>query len=234
MQGYYQKKKEQWKGKAKEEKGGLNTPKNRRITRRSKSEQSETDLSLDIKFKLSNGVTITGLGFGTVANECTKGESYAAALHTLGTGHRHLDCYLWLLKRKINNVKGPDIWVTTKVWNHLYDKDGVQWSLNDSLKKLNLDYVGLFLIHWPISCEKAYSEYPFALKTKCQRLVRRWLRTRRSRSLQKNVVTLLVQVLPKSANPGRIESNLEEIKLTDEQQKEGMRGLCEHEGHLWV
>ncbi|QSS60663.1 hypothetical protein I7I51_05464 [Histoplasma capsulatum] len=140
----------------KEEKGGLNTPKNRRITRRSKSEQSETDLSLDIKFKLSNGVTITGLGFGTVANECTKGESYAAALHTLGTGHRHLDCAWFYLnedERKINNVKGPDIWVTTKVWNHLYDKDGVQWSLNDSLKKLNLDYVGLFLIHWPISCE---------------------------------------------------------------------------------
>jgi diketogulonate reductase-like aldo/keto reductase len=30
----------------------------------------------------------------------------------------------------------------------------VQWSLNDSLKKLKLDYVDLFLVHWPIAAER--------------------------------------------------------------------------------
>ncbi|EEQ85627.1 Glycerol 2-dehydrogenase (NADP(+)) [Blastomyces dermatitidis] len=122
-------------------------------------------MSLDIKFKLSNGVTIPGLGFGTFANEGAKGESYAAVLHALRTGYRHLDCAWFYLNedevgqaihdflKENTNVKRSDIFVTTKVWNHLHEKDEVEWSLNDSLKRLKLDYVDLFLIHWPIACE---------------------------------------------------------------------------------
>ncbi|KAK2791160.1 Glycerol 2-dehydrogenase (NADP(+)) [Onygenales sp. PD_12] len=123
-------------------------------------------MSLDIKFKLSNGVTIPGLGFGTFANEGPKGESYAAVLHALRTGYRHLDCAWFYLNedevgraikdflKENSNVKRSDIFVTTKVWNHLHEKDEVEWSINDSLRKLQLDYVDLFLIHWPIACEK--------------------------------------------------------------------------------
>jgi len=36
----------------------------------------------------------------------------------------------------------------------------VKWSFNDSLKKLGLDYVDLYLIHWPIACESNADKMP--------------------------------------------------------------------------
>ncbi|KAL1953289.1 hypothetical protein VTO42DRAFT_3323 [Malbranchea cinnamomea] len=123
-------------------------------------------MSRNITFKLRNGVTIPGLGFGTFSNEGAKGETYNAVLHALKTGYRHFDCAWFYLNEdevgdaiedflKDNpNVKRSDLFITTKVWNHLHEYDEVLWSLNDSLKKLKLDYVDLFLIHWPIAAER--------------------------------------------------------------------------------
>ncbi|KAG9818933.1 hypothetical protein KCU84_g23653, partial [Aureobasidium melanogenum] len=49
-------------------------------------------MSAGITRTLNNGVKIPAVGFGTFANEGSKGESYKAALHALKTGYRHLDC----------------------------------------------------------------------------------------------------------------------------------------------
>ncbi|KAM5443058.1 Glycerol 2-dehydrogenase (NADP(+)) [Microsporum ferrugineum] len=123
-------------------------------------------MSRNITFKLSNGVTIPGLGFGTFSNEGTKGEAYKAVLHALRTGYRHLDCAWFYLNedeigqaihdflKENTGVKRSDLFITTKVWNHLHEKEEVAWSLENSLKNLQLDYVDLFLIHWPIACER--------------------------------------------------------------------------------
>lgn len=129
-------------------------------------------MSRAVTFKLSNGVAIPGLGFGTFASEGAEGESYRAVLHALKTGYRHLDC-AWFYQneeevgdaiadflKETPSVKREDLFVCTKVWNHLHEKDEVQWSLEDSLKKLKLDYVDLFLIHWPIACEKNDKNMP--------------------------------------------------------------------------
>lgn len=129
-------------------------------------------MSREITFKLSNGVSIPGLGFGTFANEGAKGESYAAVLHALRTGYRHFDC-AWFYKneeevgdaiadflKENQQVSRKDLFICTKVWNHLHEKDEVIWSLEDSLKKLRLDYVDLFLVHWPIACEKDDKNMP--------------------------------------------------------------------------
>lgn len=40
------------------------------------------------------------------------------------------------------------------MWNHLHEPEDVQWSFQDSLSKLKMDYVDLFLVHWPIAAEK--------------------------------------------------------------------------------
>ncbi|KAI1972542.1 Glycerol 2-dehydrogenase (NADP(+)) [Ophidiomyces ophidiicola] len=123
-------------------------------------------MSQAITFKLSNGVAIPALGFGTFSNEGVKGETYKAVLHALRAGYRHLDC-AWFymneeevgegikdfLKEK-QSVKRSDLFITTKVWNHLHEFEEVEWSLNDSLKKLQLEYVDLFLVHWPIAAER--------------------------------------------------------------------------------
>ncbi|KAJ5666012.1 Glycerol 2-dehydrogenase (NADP(+)) [Penicillium maclennaniae] len=123
-------------------------------------------------FTLNNGVKIPAVGFGTFASEGSKGETYNAVMCALRTGYRHLDCAWYYLNedevgdgirdflKENPSVKREDIFVCTKVWNHLHRYDDVQWSINDSLKRLKLDYVDLFLVHWPIAAEKDGQEKP--------------------------------------------------------------------------
>ena len=123
-------------------------------------------------FKLSNGVTIPAVGFGTFSSEGSQGEAYKAVLHALRTGYRHLDCaWYYLNEQEIGaaikdflnentSVKREDLFITTKVWNHLHRYDDVIWSLNNSLERLGTTYVDLFMIHWPIASEKETQEKP--------------------------------------------------------------------------
>ncbi|KXT02408.1 hypothetical protein AC578_7848 [Pseudocercospora eumusae] len=117
-------------------------------------------------FKLNNGVTIPAVGFGTFANEGAVGETYKAVTHALKVGYRHLDC-AWFYQNEGEvgdavrdfitenpSVKRSDIFICTKVWNHLHEPEEVKWSLQSSLEKLKTDYVDLFLVHWPIAAEK--------------------------------------------------------------------------------
>jgi diketogulonate reductase-like aldo/keto reductase len=53
-----------------------------------------------------------------------------------------------------HSVKRSDIFITTKVWNHLHEPADVEWSLKNSLEKLQTPYVDGFLVHWPIAAEK--------------------------------------------------------------------------------
>ncbi|KAF2191066.1 aldehyde reductase 1 [Zopfia rhizophila CBS 207.26] len=123
-------------------------------------------------FTLNNGVQIPAIGFGTFANEGARGETYRAVLHALKTGYRHLDC-AWFYQNEDEvgdaiqdflashpSVKRKDLFITTKVWNHLHEPEEVKWSCENSLEKLKLDYVDLFLIHWPIAAERDESNMP--------------------------------------------------------------------------
>lgn len=116
--------------------------------------------------KLANGVQMPGLGFGTFANEGAVGETHKAVVIALNAGYRHLDC-AWFYQNEAEvgsalkeflaanpAVKREDIFITTKVWNHLHEPDEVEWSLNNSLEKFGTDYIDSFLIHWPIASEK--------------------------------------------------------------------------------
>ncbi|KUJ07539.1 aldehyde reductase I [Mollisia scopiformis] len=115
---------------------------------------------------LNNGVKMPALGFGTFANEGSKGETHKAVVHALDAGYRHLDC-AWFYQNEDEvgsgireflsqnpSVKREDIFITTKVWNHLHEPEDVEWSLKNSLEKLQTPYVDAFLIHWPIASEK--------------------------------------------------------------------------------
>ncbi|KAM7213801.1 NADP-dependent oxidoreductase domain containing protein [Rhypophila decipiens] len=117
-------------------------------------------------YTLNNGVRIPAVGFGTFANEGVKGETYKAVTKALEVGYRHLDC-AWYYQNedevgdalqdflsKNPSVKREDIFLCTKVWNHLHEPDEVKWSLQNSLAKLRVDYIDLFLVHWPMAAEK--------------------------------------------------------------------------------
>lgn len=117
-------------------------------------------------YTLNNGVKIPAVGFGTFANEGAKGETYKAVSKALEVGYRHLDC-AWFYQNedevgdalhdflaKNPSVKREDIFICTKVWNHLHEPEDVKWSLQNSCTKLRVNYIDLFLVHWPIAAEK--------------------------------------------------------------------------------
>ena len=123
-------------------------------------------------FTLNNGKTIPAVGFGTFASEGNPGQTYTAALAALKTGYRHLDC-AWFYQnegevgeavrdflKETPSVKREDLFICTKVWNHMHEPEEVKWSLNNSLEKFGLDYVDLFLVHWPIAAEKDANNMP--------------------------------------------------------------------------
>lgn len=116
--------------------------------------------------KLNNGVQMPAFGFGTFASEGSVGETHKAVVAALNAGYRHLDC-AWFYQNEDEvgtavkeflaanpSVKRSDIFIVTKVWNHLHDPEDVEWSLKNSLEKLQTSYVDAFLIHWPIAAEK--------------------------------------------------------------------------------
>ncbi|EME41434.1 hypothetical protein DOTSEDRAFT_46430 [Dothistroma septosporum NZE10] len=133
-------------------------------------------------FLLNNGVTIPAVGFGTFANEGAKGETYKAVERALKTGYRHLDC-AWFYQNEEevgeavrdfllkSGLKRSDIFICTKVWNHLHEPEEVKWSLQNSLEKLKTDYVDLFLVHWPIAAEKDDRNMP-KLNEKSQYIIK--------------------------------------------------------------
>ena len=116
--------------------------------------------------KLNNGVSMPALGFGTYAKEGTDGEMHRAVVTALNAGYRHLDC-AWYYRNEDEvgsalqeylaanpSVKRSDVFVTTKVWPHLLEPEDVEWSLMNSLEKLQTDYVDCFLMHWGFAAEK--------------------------------------------------------------------------------
>ena len=116
--------------------------------------------------KLSSGHDIPVIGFGTYAPVNEPGRCYDSVRVALEAGYRHLDCAAFYLNEieagnaiyeflQANpSVSRRDLFITTKVWNHLHEPDDVVWSLKKSLKDLRLDYVDLFLVHWPIACKR--------------------------------------------------------------------------------
>jgi 2,5-diketo-D-gluconate reductase A len=103
---------------------------------------------------LNDQTTIPQLGFGTFqVPPARTAETVAAALEV---GYRHLDT-----AQMYDNEEGvgqgiaasglprEDLYVTTKLNNSNHAPDDVRRSFDESFAKLGLDYVDLFLIHWP-------------------------------------------------------------------------------------
>ncbi|CAH2056197.1 unnamed protein product, partial [Iphiclides podalirius] len=115
---------------------------------------------------LNDGRTIPGFGLGTwlgfvQESKSKKDEVENAVKWAIDAGYRHIDTASIYdtedqvgkaINKKIDEgvVKREDIFVTTKLWNDAHARDAVVPTLRNSLKKLNLDYVDLYLIHWPI------------------------------------------------------------------------------------
>ncbi|KAI9796611.1 MAG: hypothetical protein M1833_006051 [Piccolia ochrophora] len=106
--------------------------------------------------KLNTGASIPALGLGTWQSE--PGQVKEAVKHAVDVGYRHIDCaYAYGNEKEVGEgiaealtsgkVSRKDLFVTTKLWCTYHSR--VEENLDKSLKSLGLEYVDLYLMHWP-------------------------------------------------------------------------------------
>ena len=106
-------------------------------------------------YTLNNGVTIPVLGFGTWKAE--NGEiAYQAVLEALKAGYRHIDtAAIYKNEESVgraiqdSGVPREEIFVTSKLWNTNHNYEQARQAFEESIEKLGLEYLDLYLIHWP-------------------------------------------------------------------------------------
>lgn len=106
-------------------------------------------------WKLNNGIEIPSLGFG-VFKVKEGDEVFRSVLEALEAGYRLIDTAAIYGNEegvgraiKASGLKREEIFLTTKLWNTDQGYDKAFKAFETSLKKLDTDYVDLYLIHWP-------------------------------------------------------------------------------------
>lgn len=111
--------------------------------------------SLEDTYTLANGVEIPVIGFGTWQTPSGQVAEYSV-LAALNAGYRHIDtAAAYGNEESVGNaikksgVNRDDLFVTTKLWNENHGYKQAKAAIDESLQKLGLDYLDLYLIHWP-------------------------------------------------------------------------------------
>ncbi len=100
------------------------------------------------------------LGLGTWKS--AKGEIYQTVRKAIEIGYRHFDCALiygneheigQAISDAINNkeVTRNELWITSKLWNNRHKIVDIQPTIEITLDSLKLEYLDLYLIHWPVA-----------------------------------------------------------------------------------
>ncbi|MFI8993466.1 aldo/keto reductase [Streptomyces sp. NPDC053542] len=110
---------------------------------------------------LNNGVTMPQLGFGVW--QIPDDEAFTAVGHALEAGYRSIDTAAIYGNEEgtgkalaASGIARDELFVTTKLWNTEQGYDSTLRAFDASLAKLGLDYVDLYLIHWPLPARDTY------------------------------------------------------------------------------
>ncbi|MFJ5262358.1 aldo/keto reductase [Streptomyces sp. NPDC088387] len=110
---------------------------------------------------LNNGVRIPQLGFGVF--QVPDAETTPAVASALDAGYRSIDTAAIYGNEKgvgaalaDSGIAREDLFVTTKLWNADQGYDATLKAFDESLAKLGLDHVDLYLIHWPTPARDLY------------------------------------------------------------------------------
>lgn len=109
-------------------------------------------------FTLNTGAKIPAIGLGTWQSD--PGQVMKAVSHAIKVGYRHIDCaYCYGNESEVGQgireglkttgLTRSDLFITTKLWCTYHTR--VEQNLDVSLQLLGLDYVDLYLMHWPVA-----------------------------------------------------------------------------------
>ncbi|MHC4412755.1 MAG: aldo/keto reductase [Planctomycetota bacterium] len=109
---------------------------------------------------LNTGAKMPAIGLGTFGSDRFSGEDIAEAVKgAISIGYRHIDCASIygnenLIGQSLKEVmqggiKRQELWITSKLWNDMHSEGDVLISCKKSLEDLQLDYLNLYLVHWP-------------------------------------------------------------------------------------
>lgn len=108
------------------------------------------------EFTLNNGIKIPSVGVGVFRVDDAKA-AYEMIRTALSVGYRHIDTAMIYGNEeavgravKDSGVDRKDIFVTTKLWNDDQRSGKVCEAIDYSLKRLGMEYVDLYLVHWPV------------------------------------------------------------------------------------
>lgn len=117
-----------------------------------------------MKFTLNNGVQIPVIGLGTWKSSNT--DAYQAVRYALDAGYRHIDTAMIYGNEaevgkalKDSKLNREEVFITSKVWNSDQGFDATIQACNESLNKLGVEYLDLYLIHWFKGYDKLLDTY---------------------------------------------------------------------------
>jgi diketogulonate reductase-like aldo/keto reductase len=118
----------------------------------------EEDMLLTLKShaRLNNGVEIPRLGLGVYQSPPGRTTKHAVK-YALNIGYRHIDTASLYgnevdvaMAIRESGLRREEVFITTKVWNNDQGYDSTLRACDESLRRLGLSYVDLYLIHWPV------------------------------------------------------------------------------------
>lgn len=115
----------------------------------------DTKMAILNSMKLNDNVAIPVYGFGTFQIPAD-GSTYKAVLEALKLGIRHIDTAVAYFNEeevgravKDSGIPREEIFITSKLWLQDYGYEAAKKAINLSLKKLDMDYMDLYLMHQP-------------------------------------------------------------------------------------
>jgi diketogulonate reductase-like aldo/keto reductase len=112
---------------------------------------------------LNNGVSMPQLGFGVW--QVPDDEAAKAVGTAIEAGYRSIDTAAIYENEKgtgeaiaASGLPREELFVTTKLWNSEQGHDATLRAFDESLTRLGLDYVDLYLIHWPVPSKDLYAD----------------------------------------------------------------------------